>query len=110
MHLPVRQQNRPRVPQRVEHDTLLGDAPDPERATVTRAAPVRIVANEFDVAAARLPALPGRAGIDYPVTACLPNSRSPAYPLRSYPWRAMGSRSGPRSAACRLAAPQLVRP
>src|SRR5437870_1712054 len=38
---------------------------------VTRAAPVRIVANEFDVAAARLPALPGRAGFDYPVTACL---------------------------------------
>src|SRR5438128_11655291 len=38
---------------------------------VTRAAPVRMVANEFDVAAARLPALPGRAGFDYPVTACL---------------------------------------
>src|SRR5438105_372584 len=45
--------------------------PDPERAAVTRAAPVRIVANEFDVAAAQLPALPGRAGFDYPVTACL---------------------------------------
>ena len=40
-------------------------------AAVTRAAPVRIVANEFDVAAARLPALPGRAGFDYPVTGCL---------------------------------------
>src|SRR6266403_1941384 len=38
---------------------------------VTRAAPVRIVANEFDVAAARLPPSPGRAGFDYPVTACL---------------------------------------
>src|SRR6266851_968202 len=48
---------------------------------VTRAAPVRIVANEFDMAAARLPALPGRAGFDYPVTACLQHlRRSPAYP------------------------------
>src|SRR5438874_8671618 len=71
MHIRSRQQSRHRVPQRVEHDALLRDAPDPERAAVTRAAPVRIVANEFDVAAARLPALPGRAGFDYPVTACL---------------------------------------
>src|SRR5207249_248745 len=30
---------------------------------------------EFDVAAARLPALPGRAGFDYPVTACLQHLR-----------------------------------
>src|SRR5437660_11935524 len=71
MHLRSRQQSRHRVPQRVEHDALLRDAPDPERAAVTPAGPVRIVANEFDVAAARLPALPGRAGFDYPVTACL---------------------------------------
>src|SRR5438067_10333929 len=75
MHIRSRQQSRHRVPQRVEHDALLRDAPDPERAAVTRAAPVRIVANEFDVAAARLPALPGRAGFDYPVTACLQHLR-----------------------------------
>src|SRR5438477_8060366 len=75
MHLRSCQQSRHRVPQRVEHDALLRDAPDPERAAVTRAAPVRIVANEFDVAAARLPALPGRAGFDYPVTACLQHLR-----------------------------------
>src|SRR5437763_248329 len=71
MHLRSRQQSRHRVPQRAEHDALLRDAPDPERGAVTRAAPVRIAASEFDVAAARLPALPGRAGFDYPVTACL---------------------------------------
>ena len=53
---------------------------------VTRAAPVRIVANEFDVAAARLPALPGRAGFDYPVTACLQHLPFASVPtLRSKP-------------------------
>src|SRR5437870_12876860 len=71
MHLRSRQQSRHRVPQRVEHDALLRDAPGPERAAVTRAAPVRIVASELDLAAARLAALPDRAWFDYPVTACL---------------------------------------
>src|SRR5438128_9236626 len=47
---------------------------------VTRAAPVRIVANEFDVAAARLPALPGRAGFDIPSRPAYNTCRSPAYP------------------------------
>src|SRR5229473_1740721 len=56
---------------------------------VTRAAPVRIVANEFDVAAARLPALPGRAGFDYPVTACLQH-----LPFTSVPSFARSLRGG----------------
>src|SRR5207302_11262035 len=56
---------------------------------VTRSAPVRIVANEFDVAAARLPALPGRAGFDYPVTACLQH-----LPFTSVPSLARSLRGG----------------
>src|SRR5438132_4084979 len=46
---------------------------------VTRAAPVRIVANEFDVAAARLPALPGRPGLTIPSRPAYNTCRSPAY-------------------------------
>src|SRR5438128_4727681 len=89
MHLRSRQQSRHRVPQRVEHDALLRDAPDPERAAVTRAAPFRTVANEFDMAAARLPALAGRAGFDYPVTACLQH-----LPFTSVPSFARSLRGG----------------
>src|SRR5437867_3047273 len=42
MHIRSRQQSRHRVPQRVEHDALLRDAPDPERAAVLPCATVTV--------------------------------------------------------------------
>src|SRR6266852_4298418 len=81
MHLRSRQQSRHSVPQRVEHDALLRDAPDPERAA--RHSGSAGSHRRQRVRHGRSPAsgIAWQGQVDYPVTACLQHlRRSPAYP------------------------------